>query len=150
MTSTRKDNMGNDNIKSKYDEEYNLAVLEIKRYGSGNVTYNPRNRSYINITKIEEKTRLFDEFARNDMPVYILGVTNNKGDFNKCTRNVYVQLREEGGNAMLGQWTDGENIYRDVVVVLSGITRDRALNYKKQYEQLIIVEIQKNGNSEYI
>ena len=124
----------------EYNEDYDMSVKAISRYGPGDVTYSNRLGSYVRLEEPEEKTRLFNEFTYNAQPVYIVGTTNNKRDFDEATRNVYVQLRREGKEAMLGQWTNRKGVrYRDVIFVISGISREQALKYKKQYVQIAIV-----------
>ncbi len=131
-------------------KDYHVAVRAIEKYGSGNVSYVPKLQSCVDLAKTEEQDRFFDEFTDGGMPVYIIGITNNERNFNETTRKAYVRLCMEGRAVMLGQWTDPEGVtYRDVITIMSGIDRNRALKYKKQYDQLSIMEI-RNDASRYL
>ena len=128
----------------KYRAEYEEGVRIIAQYGSGNTTYSHKIGSCVNLEKQDEKSRFFDMFTENGMPVYIIGVTNNIDSFDDYTKNVYVQLRSRQKEVMLGQWTGpGGVIYRDVLIIVSGIGTEQALKYKRQYSQISILEIRK-------
>jgi len=131
---------------SEYRREYDGGVEAITRHGSGDITYNHRSGSCVDLEKPEERTRFFGEFTKGGLPVYIVAVTNNEGDFNEATRDAYVSMRMAGNEVMLGQWTGpGGRTYRDVSVVVSGITQEQALKYKKQYGQFMIARVTGNG-----
>jgi len=131
---------------SEYRREYDDGVEAITNHGSGNITYNHRNRSCIDLENPEEQIRFFGEFTMDGLPVYIFAVTNNEGDFNEATRDTYVSMRMAGNEVMLGQWTSpGRITCRDVIRIVSGITQEQALKYKKQYDQQMIVMITRNG-----
>ena len=132
------------------EKDYRVQVEAIERYGLGNVSYDPKIRSCVDLAKTEEQDRFFNEFTDGGMPVYIIAITNNEECFNETTMKAYVKLCTEGKIVMLGQWTDPNgSTYKDVITIMSGINRDQALKYKKQYGQLSIMEI-RNDASRYL
>lgn len=127
--------------------EYLAGVDSIRECGLVDTSYDPKRRLCVDLAKREERDGFFDEFSKGGMPVYIVGVTNNRGDFCDETEYIYVSLCAGGNTVTLGQWTapDGA-IYRDVTLVVSGITENEALRYKRRYGQLSIMEV-KHGSS---
>ena len=125
-------------------------MAAIGEHGLGNTSYNPKRRSCVDLSETEEQDAFFDEFSKGGMSVYIVGIVSNRGGFCDETRDAYVRLCVAGNAVMLGQWTapDGA-IYRDVVLVVSGIDENEALRYKRRYGQLSIMEV-KHGSSRYI
>ena len=130
--------------------EYLAGVDAIRKGGLVDASYDPKRRLRVDLAKREEREGFFDEFSKGGMPVYIVGVTNNRGDFCDETEHIYVSLCAGGNTVMLGQWMapDGA-IYRDVTLVVSGITEDEASGYKLQYAQLSIMEV-RHGSSRYV
>ena len=116
----------------KYYAEYENGARGIAQYGLGNTTCIHRIGSCISLEKPEDKRMFFDILTKNGTPAYIIGAANNIGAFNDYARGGYVQLRSEQKEAMLGQWGGpGGVIYRDVLMVASGISAEQALKYKK-------------------
>ena len=151
MTASRRNDPDDSHLYDKYAKEYDQAVDAITKHGSGNITYNPLTGSYKDFEKPEDVRKVFEEFTDDGMPVYVIGVTNNEGDFDRYTKEAYVILRMDKKDAVLGQWIGPLGAtYRDVALVLSGISREQALNYKTKYDQQSIVVIQKNGPPEFI
>ncbi len=83
--------------------DYDRGVEAIKRYGKGNVTYSPRIGRCICLNIPRDRDVFFDEFSDGGSPVYIIGVTDNDGDFDEARRDAYVSMRSRGVEAMLGQ-----------------------------------------------
>ena len=123
----------------------------IRRYGPENVTYVPRTGRCMKLKNRDSVRVFFEEHTRNGDPVYMIGVTNNRDDFNENTRNAYVSLRMGAKDATVGRWADAEgSVYNDVIAIMSGISREQALKYKKQYRQISIVAIERDGLAELI
>ena len=134
-----------------YILDYEAEAEAIKRYGPGDITYSRKLGLCIDLTIPEEKSKFFSKFTDSDLPVYLIGITNNRGDFNDATKEAYVQMRSQQKEVMLGQWMSPHgNTYRDVILALSGISKDLALKYKKQYGQISIVVINKDGPTKLI
>ena len=138
-------------MEDSYVEDYERGVDAIRRYGPENVTYIPRTGKCMKLKNQDSVRMFFEEYTRNGNPVYIIGVTNNRDDFNEYTRSAYVSLRTDAKDATVGRWADAEGLtYNDVIAIMSGISREQALKYKKQYRQISIVVIEKNGLAELI
>lgn len=135
----------------KYEAEYVAGVDEIRRRGTGAVTYHPGMRSCIDLTKKNERDALFDRLTCGEQPVYLISVTNNEEDFGDDTRDAYVRLRKNKLDVMLGQWTDiCGTLYRDVTMAVSGIGREQALKYKHEYGQAYIVVLERNDPPRFL
>lgn len=130
--------------------EYLAGVDSIRKVGLVDTSYDPRRRLCVDLAKREERGAFFGEFSKGGMPVYMVGVTNNRGDFCGETEHTYVSLCAGGNTVTPGQWTapDGA-IYRDVILIVSGISENEALSYKRQYGQLSVMEV-KHGSSRYV
>ncbi len=134
-----------------YDAEYEKGAKAIRQSRLENVTYSHRIGFCIDLKNNKVKRRFFDMFTNNGKPVYIIGITDNAGDFDDYSKAAYVWLRSEQKEAMLGQWTDPRGIrYRDVLLVISGISRNLALKYKRRYSQMSIMEVLGNGPARLI
>ncbi len=130
----------------KYGEEYDAGVESIRRHGSGSVTYHPGMGSCIDLANPDEKDALFERLTDGGQPVYLISVTNNRKDFDEESRNEYIRFRKQGADVMLGQWIDINGFtYRDVTVAISGIGREEALKYKREYGQAYIVVMERYG-----
>lgn len=146
----RTDN-GDSDLEEKYAQEYEEEADAIRQYGSGNITYSRRIGSYVDLGVPEQASRFFAEFTDGGMSVYVVGVTNNPADYNETTKEAYLRMRLQQKEVMLGQWTSPHGVrYRDAILIMSGINREQALKYKKQYNQLSIVEIRENGSPGFI
>ena len=138
-------------MEDRYVEDYNRGVNAIRQHKRKNTTYVPGAGMCMSLDSQEQVRMFFEKHTRNGDPVYMIGVTNNRGDFNEHTQRAYVSLRMEAREATLGRWADPEGtVYNDIIVVMSGISREQALKYKKQYMQLSIVVIDRDGHAELV
>ena len=126
--------------------EYENGVKDFPKTAR-NVTFEPASGMVIDLTREEDRMMLFDKFAKEGHPVYLIGATNNTGDdFNETTKNAYVALKAGGKNVLLGQWTDPDGRrFRDVSFAASGINLKQALIYKSLHDQQEILEVTRHG-----
>jgi len=115
-------------------------------------SYTPEmGKTLMNINDEKTVKRFARLYSVNNMPVYTIGVTNNKGAFGEKTRNRFASLLRKGHKAGLGKWIDNKgDVYNDVTMILSGISRREAINYKNKYRQQEILECDVDGNYDFI
>ena len=126
--------------------EYENGVKDFPKT-TRNVTFEPASGMVIDLTREEDRMMLFDKFAKEGHPVYLIGATNNTGDdFNETTKNAYAALKAGGKNVLPGQWADPDGRrFRDVSFAASGINLKQALIYKSLYDQQEILEVTRHG-----
>ena len=126
--------------------EYGNGIKDFPKTAR-NVTFEPAGGMAIDLTREEDRMMLFDKFAKEGHPVYLIGATNNTGDdFNETTKNAYVALKAGGKNVLPSQWTDPDGRrFRDVSFAISGINLKQALIYKSLYDQQEILEVTRHG-----
>lgn len=133
-------------LESDARSNFRKAVATWDKLGDGNFSYDPATGIRTNVTDKGDQCRLLDNHSVDGMPVYLVGVTNNRGEFNRDAENAYVELIMAGKTAIMGQWADTTGTtYKDVVLVASGIDEDGARILEKAYRQMPIVEVARDG-----
>jgi len=104
-----------------------------------------------NLKSGDTMRRFAEIYSINRQPVYIIAVTNNTGDFNRSTEDVYARLNRDGREAIMGKWIDETGTeFNDISMVMSGIGEDEALRYKRLYDQQEIIRVYLDGNYDSI
>ena len=137
---------GNSDDDESFGQQYGNAVDLANHSKEKAFTADPKTRRTINIAKDRHgRIELFQYYTKHGAPVYIIGVTNNKGDFNMTTEQAFIRLGKERKNAVLGQWIDKKGRrFRDTAFIISGITEEKALSLKFKYNQKEIVMLTKD------
>ena len=126
--------------------EYDYSIRNFPKTNR-NITFDPSIRMLIDLTKSKDRITFFNRYAQSGRSVYVIGATNNTdSDFNDGTNDAYITLRLDGKPVLLGQWTDQDGRrFRDISFVVSGIDRADALRLKSMYDQLEVLEVERDG-----
>ena len=134
------------------NREYRELVKSSKGLKVG--TGSPKTGKWYNLEIPGHGKALYDEYGLNGQPVYIISKTNNTdGTFNDVTKKEFDESYKDGWDVGLGIWINPEDetdTYYDTSVYLSDISEEKALRYKREFNQKAITVIKPDGRHYFI